>query len=128
MESFKATAHYGDWAGTVAADLTDVSAIEDFLEKRGLASPRGSLVAIKASIDDEHGTAQRTINVRAFYCDGQDFESIKSSLAATKGPAFVREVAVEMTLAEFLEFFESFELTLTWADVGLDGRQFDVVH
>ena len=127
MESLKATTHNADWIGTVGADFTNVSAIEDYLRKRGLALPRGLLVAIKTSIGDGHSAPRRKVNVRALFYDGQDFESIQRALAATRGPVPVREVTVDLTLEEFFEFFEDFDLTLTWPDAGFDGRQFTVV-
>jgi hypothetical protein len=124
MESFNAKTQHDDWMGTVSADLNDVSAIEDYLKKKGVVDKSGSLVAISVDLGEKLGRTLGSVDLRAFFYDGQDFDSIKLAIANTRGPIPVREARVDMTLEEFFELFESFNLMLTWTDAGLDGRQF----
>jgi hypothetical protein len=127
METFKAKTQHDDWMGTVSADISDVSAIAKYLKKKGMVDKSGSLVAISVDLGEKIGRIPQSVNVRAFFHDGQDFDSIKIAIANTEGQFPVREVKIGMTLEEFFGLFESFNLMLTWPDIGLENREFKVI-
>jgi hypothetical protein len=96
MESFKARVQHGDWDGTAAADVKDSSSVEEYLEKKGLIHPGGSLVAISVSPIEKRSTAGGGIVVRAFFYKGENFDSIANEIASSKESIPVREARVEL--------------------------------
>ncbi len=53
---------------------------------------------------------------------------VKHALATTEEPIPVREVKVELTTEQFLGLFKRFNVMLTYRDLQLEGREFDVVE
>jgi len=119
---FEASTQYGDWKGTVAADVMQRSSLHEWLADKGLIKPDEFLIA--ATLYSEHNYT----SVRAFvFQNGQNFELVKDALATIEGPIPVREVDVKLTTEEFLGLFKRFHVMLTWRGLQLEGREYVVV-
>ncbi|MGD0903149.1 MAG: hypothetical protein ABR924_09430 [Terracidiphilus sp.] len=129
MEFFKASTQHcdSDWSGTAAADIDGITAVEDHIVKIGQKFA-GSLIAISATVVEKHNGSCGNVNVRAFFHEGQDYDSIKHELEVTDGPIRVSENRFTMTLEEFFGLFKDSEIVLTLPGLGLEDRQPDVVH
>ncbi len=121
MESFKASTQYGDWEGTAAADGQHRS-LHEYLKEKGLMKSHEFLLAVTLYVP-EHDYARPFVRV-FLYEKGKDYESVKASIEATKGPIPVRKLELKLTTEEFLELFKRFDVTLTWHGLELEGRDF----
>jgi hypothetical protein len=128
METFKAGVQYGDWEGTAAADGADATSIDTYLEEKGLIHGDEFVLAVNFLVGENHGGALGSVSVRAFVHKGpHNFDTLKPLLGEMQGPIPVREVRVDLMLAEFVGLFKRFDVMLTWNGLDLEGRQFDVV-
>ena len=123
MESFKASTQYGDWQGTASADDVDVhkKSVERYLKDNGLIKPHEFLVAASFYTGEDDFVSIKGL----IFENGNNFESVKAAIDATKGPLSVRRVRIELTAKEFLDLFKRFHVMLTWHGLELDGRGYD---
>jgi hypothetical protein len=129
MGFFKASTQHcdSDWSGTAAADIDGITAIEEHITTIG-QSITGTLIAISATVLEKRDGSCGSVHVRAFFHEGQDDDSIKHELEVTDGPIRVSENRFTMRLEEFFGFFKDSEIVLTLPGLGLEDRQFNVVH
>jgi hypothetical protein len=121
LESFKASAQYGDWKGTVAAD-SQPSGLREWLEENKLIEDGEFLVAATLYVSEHNFDSP---HVRAFvFENARKFESVRDAIAATKGPIPVREVRVNLSTEEFFDLFKRFDVMLTWHGLELEGREY----
>lgn len=122
MGEFKASTHYGDWKGTAAAD-DQRSGLRDWLSEKGLVQPTEFLIAASLHIVE----FQQAAYIHAYTLQNtENFEAARESLSTTEGPIPVRQRKVDLTTEEFLDLFKQFSVVLTWHDLSLKGREFEV--
>lgn len=123
MESFKASTQYGDWQGTAAADDIDAhkKSVERHLKEKGLIKPHEFLVATSFYTGEDDFVSIKAL----IFENGDNFESVKAAINATRGPLPVRRVRIELTAKEFLAMFKRFHVMLMWHTLELDGREYD---
>ncbi|MHB8676713.1 MAG: hypothetical protein ACYDCE_09635 [Candidatus Acidiferrales bacterium] len=69
------------------------------------------------------------ISVRAFLFNGHEScDSVRAALDSTTGPIPLRAVDLTLTLKEFVCLFKQFDVMLTWQDLPLEGREYDVIE
>ena len=123
MECFKASVHYGDWSGTVAADeANNRKGLWGYLEAQGLKDEDEFLVA--ASLY----RGALGVGVLAYLYKAADMDSVREELAAIKGSIPVRQVRLDLTLDQFLDLFDRLKVMLTWDGLGLDRREYSIVE
>lgn len=127
VESFKASAQYGDWEGTAAADGAEPTSFDDFLESKGITTENDFVLGVRLSVFEYFGPTMGTVIVTAYVYEGlNDHDSIKEVLEDMTGPIPVREIKVDMTLEEFFQRFKRFSVMLTASDLNLEGREYRV--
>jgi len=70
MDIFKASAHYGDWKGTVAADNADPLEIHNLLRAKGLIKKTDFLIGLHFSIAEKLGVLEQPPHIKAFLLEG----------------------------------------------------------
>ena len=120
MGYFNASVRYGDWHGTAAADNTDFQErLHAHLEKNKLMKPGEFLIAVSLWV----GEGSTFIHAYLFQ-GGPSYDDVLNQLGEIDGPVPVREVAITMSLQEFLKSFKRFSVILTWQDLPLADREY----
>jgi hypothetical protein len=134
MESFKASVQYGDWKGTAAADDSDPLAVSvgRYLEKKGLIKPGEFLLAVRLFVGESHDNKLAEPYIRAYLLkDAENYGAVQERLEELESagePIPVREVNIDMPLGKFVAMFKRFEVMLTWHDLALEDREYEVTE
>lgn len=124
MAEFKASVQYGDWEGTAAADGADNKTLEQYLSQQNLIHDGEFLIATHLFVGENHHGKIEHVFIEVYLYEGERFEEARNSLANTTGPIPVRVVRLDLSLEEYIGLFKRFAVTLTWRDLGLEGREF----
>jgi hypothetical protein len=123
METFRASVQYNDLKGSVAADRADQSDAHDWLKKNDYISEDEILVGIKMWAGENHGTHQDPVSVHFLVTALDGFQNIPEKFAASEEPIQLKNVRVDMAIADFLALFKRFELTLSSSEI-LEGKTY----
>ncbi len=123
MESFKASARYGDWEGTVGADDA-ITSLSRYLQDQGKIEEDESLIAVSLWI---YNQSEPRLRAYAFQ-KAHNFKSTKEALSAIAGPIPVREVNIDLTPQEFFSQFNMFSVILTRSNLELACRSYLVIE
>lgn len=127
MSNFKATAQYGDWKGTAAADDADGETLSDFLEKKGLKGPDQFVIASSLWVGENHRGKLGTVSITAYLFDMPGHDTVRAALDAINGPIPVHIIDVDVSLEEYIVFFKRFSIMHTKSGFELDGREYSVI-
>jgi len=121
MDTFNAGVQYDDYKGTVAADISDNVALENFLVSQGKAEKGERVVGFRITSGENHGTPVADVSLVAYLLHSANFEP---------SPAAVRAVEVRVAPGEALAFFKRFGLVATrrgvdFSDTKVDGPHYD---
>jgi hypothetical protein len=105
--TMQAGVQYNDWKGSAAADDTDHQDAEAYLREKGLLKAGERLVAIRLWVGENHGTHKDPVRP-TFILNGDYAEHDDGG-----GLPILREVSLEMPIAQFLGLFKRFEIVLT---------------
>lgn len=110
----KAGVQYNDWEGTSAADDGDFEHAQSFLREEGELKESEELVGFQLFAGENHGSHEDPVIVTFLVspAEGEPDEELR-----------LREVQVEMDLAEFLGLFKWFNVVATKRGE-LDGRSY----
>jgi hypothetical protein len=117
MGFFRASAQYGDWKGTAAADNARRD-LDDYLTSHGLIKEKEFLIAVSLFV------SQGFVSIRALAVQGSNLEAVQAELTATEDPIRVREIRVELTTEKFLNLFKIFNVVLIHRGLDLEERQY----
>lgn len=113
METFKASVQYGDLKGSVAADRGDNNDPYTWLKNNDLIGDDELVVGIRMRAGENHGVHKDPVSVRFLVAELNDHENLPQKIQAVGNPLQVREIRVDMDIAEFLGIFKRFEVTLS---------------
>ena len=125
-EVFTAGVQYGDWKGTVAADEAHES-LHQFLRNKGVLGEGSYVVAIRFFSGDNFGGKAGNPWIRFVVADGAGHDDIQSQIAA-EGTLKFKEIDIELSLEEFFALFKRFSIVLTSRDLGLEGREYQIIE
>ena len=112
METFKASVQYGDLKGSSAADRADMTDAAKWLKDNGHITDE-FVVGISMWVGENHGTHQDPVSVKFLVSGLNGYENIPEMLQASGEPIQVKEISVDMNIAEFLALFKRLEITLS---------------
>jgi hypothetical protein len=127
MESFRASAKYNDWHGTVAAD-NNANGIRQWLEQKEKIKPNEFLLAIKVRLT-KHKYKSPAVLALVFEMETaeREFNSVQGTLKSMKGSIPVRKIEIALTPEEFFGLFKEFDVMLTRHGLSLEARKFNPV-
>jgi len=123
MEVFEAGVQYNDWKGTAAADEGHDPWFRALLLTKGLIDDKSFVVAIKFYSGESFDKPW----IQAVIADGTGYDDVNTQITSADTLRF-KEVDVELSLDEFFGVFKRFNIVLTSRDLGLDGREYEVVE
>ena len=101
-ERFLASVQYGDFKGTAAADRADSELLHKWIDERNLRDPdKETLIGISMSVGENHGTHRDPVHVTFYFVTPGYYDGVKKAISESDGPVSVRDVMVQMKLAEF---------------------------
>jgi hypothetical protein len=112
METFKASVQYGDLRGSSAADRADITHAAKWLKDNGHITDE-FVVGISMWAGENNGTHRDPVSVTFLVSDLNGYENIPEMLRASGEPIQVKEISVDMNIADFLGLFKRLEITLS---------------
>lgn len=110
---FKASVQYNDLTGTVAADRSDQHSLLAYLQQHKLILADEHLVGVEMLSGEVHAkTQEKPVHVTALVTSLEGFDTVKAAVESGV-PLEVRQINLEMTLAEFFGLFKRFEVSLS---------------
>lgn len=112
METFKASVQYNDLKGSAAADRADMTDAANWLKDNGYINDE-FVVGISMWAGENHGTHKDPVSVRFLVTELIGYDNIPEMLRASGEPIQVKEIRVDMNIADFFALFKRFEITLS---------------
>lgn len=112
MKTFKASVQYGDLKGSSAADRADMTDAAKWLKDNGHITDE-FVVGISMWAGENHGTHRDPVSVEFLVTGLNGYENIPEMLQASGEPIQVKEITVDMNIADFLALFKRLEITLS---------------
>lgn len=112
METFKASVQYNDLKGSAAADRADMTDAAKWLKDNGHITDE-FVVGISMWAGENHGTHKDPVSVKFLVSGLNGYENIPEMLQASGEPMQVKEISVDMNIADFFALFKRLEITLS---------------
>lgn len=125
METFKASVQYGDLKGSSAADRADMTDAAKWLKDNGHITDE-FVVGISMWAGENHGTHRDPVSVKFLVSGLNGYENIPEMLQASGEPIQVKEVSVDMNIADFLALFKRLEITLSNGGL-IEGKTYTAI-
>lgn len=119
MDTFRARVQYGDFKGTVAADIADNVSLSDYLVSVGLAQSNEHVVAFRITSSSLRGEPVTDVSLVAYLSEATEFEPAPKSL---------RAVEASVTPGHALSFFKRFDLVAAGKSFDLSDTRADGPH
>ncbi|MCC5884777.1 MAG: hypothetical protein JJU25_19330 [Halomonas sp.] len=112
METFKASVQYGDLKGSSAADRADMTDAAKWLKDNGHITDE-FVVGISMWTGENHGAHRDPVSVKFLVSGLNGYDNIPEMLQASGESIQVKEISVDMNIADFLALFKRLEITLS---------------
>lgn len=112
METFKASVQYNDLKGSAAADRADMTDAAKWLKDNGYINNE-FVLGISMWAGENHGTHKDPVSVKFLVTELVGYDNIPEMLEASGEPIQVKEISVDMNIADFFALFKRFEVTLS---------------
>lgn len=112
METFKASVQYNDLKGSAAADNADMTDAAMWLKGKGYINDE-FVVGISMCAGENHGTHEDPVSVKFLVVELVGYDNIPEMLNASGEPIPLKEIRVDMNVADFFALFKRFEVTLS---------------
>lgn len=112
MEIFKASVQYNDLKGSAAADRADMTNAAKWLKDNGHINDE-FVIGISMWAGENHGMHEDPVSVKFLVTELNGYENIPEMLQASGEPIQVKEVRVDMNIADFFALFKRLEITLS---------------
>ena len=113
MNTFKASVQYNDLKGSAAADRADMTDASKWLRDNNHLAEDEHLIGISMWVGENHGTHKDPISVQFLATGLNGYNNIPEMLQATGEPMQVKEIRIDMNVADFFALFKRFEVTLS---------------
>ena len=112
METFKASVQYNDLKGSAAADRADMTDAAKWLKDNEYIKDE-FVVGISMWAGENHGAHKDPVSVKFLVTELVGYDNIPEMLQASGEPIQVKEIRVDMNIADFFALFKRFEVTLS---------------
>jgi hypothetical protein len=112
MEIFKASVKYNHLKGSAAADRADMTDVEKWLKDNGYINGE-YVVGVSMWMGENHGTHEDPVRVTFLVTGLNGYTSIPEMLQASAEPIKLKEICIDMNIADFLALFKRLEITLS---------------
>jgi hypothetical protein len=113
MQIFKASVQYNDLKGSVAADNADRNDAHKWLREKGYIQDGEYVLGIKMWAGENHGTHRDPVSVTFLISELRGHNNIPEMIQASGEPLQVKEIRIDMNIADFFALFKRFEVTLS---------------
>jgi len=125
METFKASVQYNDLKGSAAADRADMADAAKWLKNNGYINDE-FVVGISMWVGENHGSHRDPVSVKFLVTELVGADDIPEMLQASGEPIQVKEIRVDMDVADFFALFKRFEVTLSNGGL-IEGKTFTTI-
>ena len=126
MEIFKASVQYNDLKGSAAADRADITDASKWLANNSLINADEYVIGISMWVGENHGSHKDPVSVKFLVSGLNGYTNIPEMLEASGEPIQVREIRVDMNVADFLALFKRLEITLSNSGL-IEGKSYRAV-
>ncbi|ACT49614.1 hypothetical protein [Methylovorus glucosotrophus] len=113
MQNFRASVQYNDLKGSVAADNADKNDAHKWLVENGYINDSEYVLGIRMWAGENQGTHRDPVSVTFLISELQGDRNIPEMVQASGEPLQVKEIRVDMNIADFFALFKRFEVTLS---------------
>jgi hypothetical protein len=113
MQNFKASVQYNDLKGSVAADNADKNDAHKWLIENGHIHDGEYVLGIRMWAGENHGKHRDPVSVTFLISELQGYSNIPEMIQASGETLQVKEIRVDMNVADFFALFKRFEVTLS---------------
>jgi hypothetical protein len=125
MKVFKASVQYNDLKGSAAADRADMTDAAKWLKDNGHITNE-YVVGISMWVGENKGIYRDPVSVKFLVSSLNGYDNIPEMLQASNDPIKVREIRIDMNIADFFTLFKRFEITLS-NDGIIEGRTYAAI-
>jgi hypothetical protein len=125
MEVFKASVQYNDLKGSAAADRADMTDATNWLRNNGHIND-DYVVGVSMWAGENHGTHKDPVSVKFLVSSLGGYANIPEMLESSAEPIQLREIRVDMNIADFLALFKRLEITLSNGGL-IEGKTYAAV-
>ncbi|MEX0827461.1 MAG: hypothetical protein WD005_00750 [Haliea sp.] len=122
--TFRAGVQYGDLKGSASADNADMTDAFKFLKEKGYITNGEFVVGVSLWVGENHGRHEDPVSVRFYITDLGGHANIPEKLENSNDPVPLKEISMDMDIADFLALFKRFSVTLSNGGL-LEGREID---
>jgi len=126
MEIFKASVQYNDLTGSAAADRADATDAYKWLANNKLINGDEYVIGISMWVGENHGSHKDPVSVKFLVSSLNGYTNIPEMLKSSGEPIQVREIRVDMNIADFLALFKRLEITLSNSGL-IEGKSYRAV-
>src|SRR5688500_2006865 len=112
MQAFTAPVEYNDLKGSAAADRADMADAARWRKHNGHIADE-FVVGISMWAGENDGSHKDPVSVTFLVSTLNGYDSVPEMLQASEEPLQLREIRVDMNIADFLGLFKRFEITLS---------------
>jgi hypothetical protein len=113
MQNFRASVQYNDLKGSVAADNADQKDAHKWLVENGYIHDGEYVLGIRMWAGENHGTHRDPVSVTFLISELRGHRNIPEMIQASGEPLQVKEIRIDMNIADFFALFKRFEVTLS---------------
>jgi hypothetical protein len=124
MEVFKASVQYDDLKGSAAADNADMADAAKWLKNNGHINDE-YVVGISMWAGENHGTHRDPVSVKFLVSPLNGYDNIPEMLQSNNEPIQVKEIRIDMNIADFFALFKRLEITLSNGGL-IEGKTYTV--
>lgn len=123
MEIFKASVKYNHLKGSAAADRADMTDAEKWLKDNGHINDDHVVVGISMWTGENRGTHRDPVSVTFLVTGLNGYTSIPEMLQSSGEPIKVKEICLDMNIADFLALFKRLDITLSYGGL-IEGKSY----
>jgi hypothetical protein len=127
IDTFKASAQYNDWEGTVAADDDSNKAIRELLNERSLIEESELVIGIDFWCGENHGGHVQEPYIHALVVQAKNFDQLKVQIDVSVEPLDIRRVELEgVSVNDFIGLFKRLSINFVQNGLDLVGRTYRI--
>ncbi|UNU29267.1 hypothetical protein [Aeromonas hydrophila] len=122
MRTFKASVKYNHLKGSAAADRADMTDVGKFLKDYGYINDE-HVVGISMWSGENLGTYRDPVQITFLVTELNGYKSITEMLQSSGEPIKLKEICLDMNIADFLALFKRLDITLSYGGL-IEGKSY----
>ncbi|WP_323944287.1 hypothetical protein [Aeromonas hydrophila] len=122
MRTFKASVKYNHLKGSAAADRADMTDVGKFLKDNGYINDE-HVVGISMWSGENLGTYRDPVQITFLVTELNGYKSITEMLQSSGEPIKLKEICLDMNIADFLALFKRLDITLSYGGL-IEGKSY----